>query len=229
MLGLLLYKAKKINSNLFLWKNEDGFIISIRENVDLVLHNYNKYYKINDDDIIIDVGAHIGLYTLKASKRVKKGIVIAIEPSPNNYKLLNLNVKLNKLKNVITLNVALGDFVGRASLFLTKTTVGDFISKLHPNKKISRQIYGLVPVQVEKLDNIVQNLGLKKVNFVKIDAEGAELSILKGSIKTILTMKPSFAICCEHYKNEIDEIERFLVSYDYLIIKDGNMVFAIKN
>jgi len=62
-----------------------------------------------EGDVFIDIGAHIGRYTLEAAKAVgEKGKVIAIEPHPSNFKILNENIKLNNLNNVITLNWLLG-------------------------------------------------------------------------------------------------------------------------
>ena len=61
----------------------------------------------NERDIVVDVGAHIGLYTIIASKRVgPNGKVIAIEADPSNFEMLNRNIQLNNLTNVLALNYA---------------------------------------------------------------------------------------------------------------------------
>jgi hypothetical protein len=79
---------------------------------------YTRYMKISRSNIIIDVGAHIGIFTLYAAKRGKR--VIAIEPVPSNYKWLHVNIRLNNIKNVIPLNIALSDFNGEAYLYISR-------------------------------------------------------------------------------------------------------------
>ena len=69
---------------------------------------------IKEGDIIIDAGADIGLFSVLAAFKVKeKGRVIAVEPEPNNLKILRENVELNYLKNVIIVPKALYDKPGK--------------------------------------------------------------------------------------------------------------------
>ncbi|MFP3131163.1 MAG: FkbM family methyltransferase, partial [Nitrososphaeria archaeon] len=69
---------------------------------------------IKEGDIVIDAGANIGLFSILASFKVKdEGGVIAIEPEPNNLKILMQNVKLNRLDNVIVIPKALYDKAGK--------------------------------------------------------------------------------------------------------------------
>jgi len=64
------------------------------------------YLKLSSSSIVIDIGAHIGLFAVKVARKVKK--VVAIEPHPENFKLLLANVRLNHLKNVTAINAAIG-------------------------------------------------------------------------------------------------------------------------
>src|SRR3989338_3323566 len=66
------------------------------------------------DDVVIDVGAHIGIFALNASLIVPKGKVYAIEPCRSTYNLLRRNIKLNELENIVTFNFALSDKEGLA-------------------------------------------------------------------------------------------------------------------
>jgi FkbM family methyltransferase len=69
---------------------------------------------IKEGDIIIDAGADIGLFSVLAAFKVKeKNRVIAVEPEPNNLKILRENVELNYLKNVIIVPKALYDKPGK--------------------------------------------------------------------------------------------------------------------
>ena len=66
-----------------------------------------EHFNPKEGDIVVDVGAHVGHYTLISSKRVgQNGKVVAIEADPDNFEMLNRNIKLNGLTNVIPLNYA---------------------------------------------------------------------------------------------------------------------------
>src|SRR5258706_10907179 len=67
---------------------------------------FDKRLSIHPDDIVLDLGAHIGLFSVYASKKALKGKIYAFEANPDNYKLLLKNINLNKLKNVTTKHVA---------------------------------------------------------------------------------------------------------------------------
>ena len=72
-----------------------------------------------EGDTVVDVGAHIGHYTIIASKRVgPNGKVIAIEADPRNWDMLNRNIKLNQLTNVISLNYAVYSKETKIKLYL---------------------------------------------------------------------------------------------------------------
>src|SRR5919202_3885108 len=100
--AVLKFKMPKYNIEFYCKNNKDDFTtMTMRE--DEIIHHFNT----KQGDIVVDVGAHIGKYTLIASKRVgANGKVIAIEAHPGNYEMLNRNIKLNGLTNVTTLNYA---------------------------------------------------------------------------------------------------------------------------
>jgi len=77
------------------------------------------YLKPKKGDIFLDVGAHIGKYALQVAKIVgEKGLVIAIEPMPENYDALLQNIWLNKLENIIPLNIAAWNTESDLKLFI---------------------------------------------------------------------------------------------------------------
>jgi len=78
-----------------------------------------EHFRPKEGDIVVDVGAHIGRYTIIASKRVgESGKVIAIEAHPGNFEMLNRNVKLNKLTNVTALNYAVYSKESKLKLYV---------------------------------------------------------------------------------------------------------------
>jgi len=128
----------------------------------------------------LDIGAHHGLYTLLASKRVgPSGKVIAFEPSPGERKQLVRNVRINICSNVHVEPYALGKEPTRDNLYVVEGGE-DGCNSLRPPAVQSET--WTVPVEVVTLDAIAAKLGLTNVDFLKLDVEGAELDVLKGSL-----------------------------------------------
>jgi FkbM family methyltransferase len=128
---------------------------------------------------VVDVGAHHGLYTLLAAKCVgRRGKVIAFEPSRRERRRLLRHVRVNGCWNVIVEGCALGDQAGDANLFMVEGAQ-DWCNSLRPpavnGQTETRR------VSVERLDDALWRLRVDAVDFVKLDAEGAELSVLQGA------------------------------------------------
>ncbi len=132
---------------------------------------------------VLDIGAHHGLYTLLAAKRVgRRGRVIAFEPSARERKRLLTNVRLNRFANVRAELCALGDRAGEADLFLVDGPE-DWYNSLRPPAVEERTC--TVRVEVRRLDDVLETLGISRVDFIKLDVEGAELSVLRGAAKLL--------------------------------------------
>lgn len=160
------------------------------------------YMKPDKGDVVIDAGAHYGFYTLHASRLVgDEGIILAFEPHPNNYKGLLMNLHLSRIKNVEGFNIALGDFDGQTKLYISSHS--GWHSTFFRTKKFLK-------VKMSKIDTIVNKLGLEKVDLIKIDAEGAELNILKGATITIKRYKPKITIAAYHFPDEISKIRKWI-------------------
>ena len=121
---------------------------------------------VKKNDIVIDVGANIGYYTLLMAKN--EAIVFSYEPEPQNFELLKKNVILNDFSsNVKLYNKAVSNFNGNSKLALAAHTTGQH--KLGTNR------FGNETIDVE-----VIKLELDKIDFAKIDVEGDELHVLQG-------------------------------------------------
>jgi len=137
---------------------------------------------------VLDIGAHHGLYTLLASRRVgKRGRVIAFEPSPRERKRLRRHLWLNRSKNVAVQSCALGDEHREAELFLV-TGREDWCNSLRAPQIDARTV--TVRVELERVDDVLEKLGVARVDFIKLDVEGAELSILRGARATLAASRP---------------------------------------
>jgi len=163
---------------------------------------YEHVFKVKQGDKVIDVGAEFGLFTVKAAKAVReKGLVIAIEPHSGSMAILSENVKNNNLKNVLLVQKAIGSQGGKAKLYL-------------PYKSTLRVGKEYIDVDVDTLDNIAKELKLGKVDFIKIDVEGAELEVLRGANKILSS--PNIKLAIAAYHNLSDGTPEFQKILSYL-------------
>jgi len=144
---------------------------------DYLLKNLN----LGDEDLIIDVGSNIGWYSLVLSSQAQP-TVLAFEPDPLNFSLLEQNIRLNGRQNIRAFNVALDRVESVKTLHLYRShNLGrhSFI----PHEKST----GCVEVRTVMLDKVLQELGLegKPVKFLKIDIEGYEYPALLGAENTL--------------------------------------------
>jgi FkbM family methyltransferase len=127
----------------------------------------------------LDIGAHHGLYTLLASKLVgPNGRVFAFEPSPRERRALRWNVGLNRCKNVVIEGLALGNEDGEGSLYVVdghETGCNSLRPPALPGGASP------VAVRVSSLDQWLGMHKVKTVDFIKLDVEGGELSVLRGA------------------------------------------------
>jgi len=142
----------------------------------------------------LDIGAHHGLYTLLTSKLVgPKGRVYAFEPSPRERKALRWNVGLNRCKNVVVEGLALGNEEGEGSLYVVdghETGCNSLKPPALPGATSP------VAVRVSSLDQWLETHKVKTVDFIKLDVEGGELSVLQGAQK-LLERRPRPVILAE--------------------------------
>jgi len=140
----------------------------------------------------IELGSNIGYYAVLESKIVgKNGKVIAIEASPDNYKYLQKNSKLQNFSNIETHNFVLGDHNGEVN-FLTKSIsnwsrIMKDDEKPNPSDTISK-------LPMKTLDSFLEDKKLDRVDFARMDVEGYEYDIYQGMKKTIDKFKPSLLI-----------------------------------
>jgi len=127
---------------------------------------------------VLDVGAFIGVYALRAASLVgPSGLVVAVEPLPSSYRLLELNVRANRLGNVRLVGAAVSDGWGSAELLVPGSPLN---ATLDPGYASAwGGAVGAVRVRTLPLDALIGPLG--RVDLVKIDVEGLELRVVEGS------------------------------------------------
>jgi FkbM family methyltransferase len=149
---------------------------------------------IRRNDVVLDMGACTGDFCIVASKKVgAKGSVIALEPDPDNYELLKFNIQRNKCQNVMPLNIG----VGKEDNQDTEITA--------PFDKPSRG-------KLSTLETILEKAGMsKKLDFIKMDIEGAEVDVITKSINTI---KQAEVVSLEFHDTK-GRIDHLLLQHDF--------------
>ncbi|MCX4246891.1 FkbM family methyltransferase [Paraliomyxa miuraensis] len=151
-------------------------------------------------DVVVDVGANIGYYTLLAARLVgETGHVYAFEPEPEAFALLERNVALNGYDNVTLVDKALGREAGRLQLYLAKNNRGDHRIYDPTGRRSS------IDVDVIALDAYLDERGIERVNLLKVDTQGAECSILDGARRTIAS-HPELGIVMEFTPHSLAQL-----------------------
>ncbi|WP_072682767.1 FkbM family methyltransferase [Arcobacter sp. LA11] len=163
-----------------------------------------------DNDTVVEVGANIGTHTQVFSKLVgEKGKVLAFEPQRIVFQTLNANIALNSMTNVFTYQNALGS--KSSTLFIPPINYeksGNFggisIDKFKDGE----------PIKQLKLDSFIDEV--KNLKLIKIDVEGMESDVIKGSKKTIEKFKPFLYVENDRQEKSKELIE-LIQSLDYKI------------
>lgn len=184
------------------------------------------------NDVIIEVGSHIGTHTLPLAKIIEEGHVYAIEPQILLFNLLNKNLKENNISCVTTYLNAVSN--QEENIKLKEIDYEDeYKKRIHINsggldyRRLITSDDGY-EINVIKLDSQFKNLN--KLEFIKIDAEGNEFDILKGSQNLLERFHP--IIYCEFDLQNIAEklkILNFLNNYDYVFFDHITPLFNINN
>lgn len=127
-------------------------------------------FEIKSRDTIIDIGGHIGSFSIYAAGKASKGRVFVYEPDPGNFTYLQKNIHLNKLSNIITKKMAVAGEKGTRMFF--PSTVNTAESSMYATKRESIQ------VPTTTLSHIFEEYALVSCDFLKLDCEGAEYEIL---------------------------------------------------
>lgn len=139
---------------------------------------------IQPGDVVVDCGANIGCFTILAAIRAgPRGVVLAVEPDPENAKVLRHNVAANSIQNVIVEESALAGVAGQVVRFSS----GGVTAKIDTG--------GELLVTTTSLPDILRKHSISTPHVMKVDVEGSEISILSdGESRAIVCTTPSVAI-----------------------------------
>ncbi len=176
-------------------------------------------------ETFIDIGANQGEYTLWGLRKVgPEGKVIAYEPSTAIFQQLEENIRLNPgyTQAISARKLGLSDRPGTLKLY-TKSGINEGVNSMFPSAE--HDVF-LNEIELSTLDSEVRRLGLKRVDCLKIDVEGAELAVLKGGLKTIATFRPKILVeinkeSCNAAGYEATELVHFLENQHYNLFTIG--------
>ncbi len=177
--------------------------------------------EIKEGNIVIDIGANIGYYTLLAAKIVgNKGKVFAFEPDPENFKILKKNIDANRYKNVVLVQKVVSDKSKKLKLFLSE------------DNKAGHKIYGdntnknFVIVNSVTINDFLKNQDVE-VDFIKMDIEGAEGKAFAGM--SSIMKKNKIKIMTEFIPSLLRDLDTDPRKYIKTFIEYGFKIYDINN
>ena len=175
---------------------------------------YEMYRKLKEGDVVIDAGAYPGDYAVLASRRIgKSGKIICFEPDPYNREILEKNLKKEKNDNYIIIPRGLWN----------KNTVLRLSRSDGLHSTLSAEDKGNSDIKVTKLDDELEALGIKKVDIIKMDIEGAEIEAINGARETLKNNNVYVTIASYHIvngKTTSHYLENFLKKLGYKVKTD---------
>lgn len=180
------------------------------------------FYQVKKNDVVSEMGAYLGFYIIKLAEKVgQNGKVIAIEPIPENLKILKKNVSANHLTNVYIVEKGVWNEKKKLTFFRKN---GDYQSGsliLADEKKNQYHI------DVDSLDNIYQDIHVNFLDFIVIQLNGAELRALKG----LTRFNPKNVAIAARYKennrSSVHEIVQLMTSRGYQCqVLEKNFIFC---
>jgi len=199
-----------------------GFVLnyaplSLIKKVPCSYSTYLKCYSPKKGDIVLDCGAHNGNCTILFSRCVgKDGLVIALEPFAESFKILKNRIKQYGRRRIVAINKGVWNENGEMSLEVFSNTIG---CKTVQNNASVTANDNCVIIDCITIDVLVKQMNLDRLDLIKMDIEGAEIEALEGSINTLEQYTPHVAIASYHIrKNQktCHQIEKILQQCGYL-------------
>ncbi len=173
-------------------------------------------------NVVVDIGAYVGMYSIKASQYVgSAGLIVAVEPLSSNISYLKRN--LMPCPNTRIVEVALSNYEGCGNLHSSSGSAVH--SMVYVTKTFER-------VKVTTLDKLVKELKLPRVDYIKMDAEGSELLILEGARATLVNYFPVLSMACYHTDSKgipnVSKVIAYLENIGYKCFNAKGYVYAQK-
>ena len=167
-----------------------------KRHVEIKLRNTTEWYadpiQIRDAAVIVDIGAGDGIDTVVFAKLAgAKGRVVAVEAHPKTARLLRATCRYNNLPNVVVVNCAITDRVGHTGMSDLANHTANRVESA-PGRK------GSCVVDTLTVDALCDRYNISRIDFLKMNIEGAELQALRGMEASVRQMR-SACICCHDF------------------------------
>lgn len=213
-------------------------LVFVNEEVGCSIYCYRSYERdeskliasvTREDAICIDVGANVGYYSLLLASLAPRGQVHAFEPVPRNFHLLSTSVLLNGFDNVVLNCCAVGNTDGQMSFTVSADSA--YSSFLDTGRRARSRT---ITVPVRTIVSYCKERGLHRIDFMKVDVEGAEQLVLEGAsgcledarLRPKLMMIELYEPMLRTYATSIDAIVSCLSTFGYapFISRGGHVI-----
>ena len=181
------------------------------------LDNYDRKegFSIKENDMVIDIVAHVGYFTIYAAKKAKNGKILSFEPSKESFNVLKNNLKINNIQNVNVENIGVRSKSGASILYVDKNNeIGN--SMFSDDENLIKE-----NVQVTSVKEIVKKYKIESIDLLKLDCEGAEYEIILELPTTILNKIKRISMEVHKIDNfDIDDIEKFLTKNNFQVKRE---------
>lgn len=188
-------------SNDYFYSSGPGWAYSYQYLLDQFTHHLGHHYLPKEGDVVVDVGAGVGEELMIFSRRVgNAGKVYAIEAHPNTFKALAYNRDKNDFKNTVLLNIAISDLPGQIFIEDTDDSLANAVSKDQGKNSFT--------VDAITIEQLVERYNINRINFMKVNIEGAEQLLIKG-IGSAITKIDNMAISAHDFRYKNEGVEFF--------------------
>ena len=163
-------------------------------------------------NIIVDIGAHVGSFTVWAARRAPHARILAVEPNVETFALLEQNIRDNGLEDRVTaVNAGVGPAAGMMGLEFMEHSLGTRLSAAGPGK---------VMVRVDTLSGLLGEAGIDEADMLKMDCEGMEYDVIEGTGPERL--RKIGALACEYHREpgrDVRTIDRVLTAAGFQVTR----------
>lgn len=199
--------------------------------------NELKFIKnlLSNDAVFIDIGSNIGMYSLVVASSSSTIKVHAFDPIKLNNALLTSSIEINGLENIVVNETCVGNYDG----FIGFSVASDSAySSIHDSGRKSE--LKKITLPIVKLDTYVAKMKLQRIDFIKIDVEGAEMMVIEGANELFsnLSLRPKMMmveLCDKNlraFNTSVNEIVIFLDDLNYkpyVLVKNKLIEFVHYN
>jgi len=187
---------------------------------------HGKYYDLRKGSTIVECGAYIGYYAMRAAEIVgKHGRVVAIEPVKENLRLLSMNVEKNSFQNITIVPKGVWKEKTVQNILMIEKQRASLISE------VIGPCNNSIEIECDTIDNILQSLDLiDQIDFIRIQINGAEIEALRGMVHT-LNYSPKLLIAASHLRDgrpSYEKVISILNKNGYSTRRERGNVFAWK-